>query len=742
MVSQVGRGRLHELLFMGCCAAMGVFLASCATRTTFSNEILSGSVADTLTSERHVAGLVKVDGDRHVVPPPKEEETCEVRLRLLTWDHWIYSDDICIKHVGRPITIPQEIALRSAVVQETGKTFEVTARRYCDTSYPRSTTGGEHLCVWNRKFYDRYPMEFVIRSVGKTPLSSRISMVRVIRNGRSVYTWTSTNGNSNTSELRIPGDRLVVPEYFNEAVDIGLYVLSSGADQATAAAVTTAEPTVRSWRATLRTALEAMADDVTPVAIRQTMQCVKTKLEHLSALAGEIAATDDTRASYEKRATELNVEVKRLHDEAEARNTRLDAAKPFSVAVVSDDPIPSGAAPAKLGGIELKDAEIVAFFGPDGKTVTLKKFKPREPWLDFRFSDIPAPSVADQKALFTVVGGTRKGKKFSIAKPAESAEPVHGVAVMAAASEVPCALISDDLSKAHKVYVDAVSAVGADGALRRVGAVTRAATAFSGQLGLSLSQLRQHVSDSVAKLPPEVRETVENDIAWLRLVDQAFAGALSASQMIAANGADIESSVKTAIHDPQAHLRAYEAFAAALPTEDTIYTPPARNPAAGVDEARLPMTFHRPRQTYYLLAWNGVPIPLTSNSQIEVEPRLENLIPIIDIGGYHWQTGWQYIPVAGFGGGVIGTREKVKPPGEDAYTSDFVGGPQFNVSVSGFRVGLAYFVHEAEGCSTDCFGDEKNFRFLIGADLIRLVTGKDTAVVRSDAAGTDSSGDE
>jgi hypothetical protein len=126
-------------------------------------------------------------------------------------------------------------------------------------------------------------------------------------------------------------------------------------------------------------------------------------------------------------------------------------------------------------------------------------------------------------------------------------------------------------------------------------------------------------------------------------------------------------------------------------------------------------------------------VPASSKSQVKTEVRLENLIPIIDVVGWHWQTTWwRALSNAGVGVGLMGTRETVNVPGKDPYTSAFLLGPQANFSFSGFRLGVSYLLHSEEGSPDHWYADMRNLRVLVGADLVRLFTGKDTALVRSD----------
>jgi hypothetical protein len=223
-------------------------------------------------------------------------------------------------------------------------------------------------------------------------------------------------------------------------------------------------------------------------------------------------------------------------------------------------------------------------------------------------------------------------------------------------------------------------------------------------------------------------------VIWMRTVDDTVAQALEAIRTFQAVGPELETQVRSTLRDPAAQQRAYTEFARSLPNESTLWTAAAPNPPAGDGEATLEMTFHRPRQYYAFLAWNGVPIGLLKSAHVATTVKVDNLIPIIDVAGYYWQNGSGIIPATGAGVGIIGTREEIEVPNRPQYTTSFNVGPQVNLSVSGFRIGIAHIVREVDDCvdhDTWCYINKKNVRVVFGADIVRLFTGKDTAVVQS-----------
>jgi len=683
-----------------------LFASSCSQGVVLQNAAtLAG--ANKILQTQKVFGLVDA---REGAPASND---CELELRLSTWDQQVLSEYVCIKHTERPISIPEHIALKS--------TIGVDAERYCDPEFNKTEKGNPGTagtpCVWNRDYFDRYPFDFSLRST-RTPLSKVISLVRVIRNGRTVYTWTSTTASATETELRVPGSSLTSPEYFKDPVDIGLYILTSGVDEAKKAAASTAQIPVRRWQDTLKNALAAVASEAAPPAVKQELECARAKVEHLVALANELGAADDaTRTTFANEARDISIRIDALAQLSESRSK----AKPLEVTAVYDSPIGSKEpAPEKLGGVTFSPGTFVAVYQKDGK-VTLAKYAPKKPWSPAAKIDLPPANFAGGEFLFKVSTGSRQGSVYAVQVDSGKVTPVD--------LSVQCTSVSADLEAAHTQYIEATKSLLGDAALRKVGAVAQQARSLSNQMGLSVTQLRQYVSAVVASVPD--KQVVDSAGLWLRTVDHAIADSLSAAQMLSTTGTEIEESVKTAIKDPQAQLRAYEAFAQRLPTEDTLYTAAVRNVPPGDGESSLAMTYHRPRQSYYLLAWNAVPVPVSSQSQAKVELRLENLIPIIDVIGWHWQgKSWkQLFHGGGVGLGVMGTRETVTPMGRDPYTTGFLLGPQLNLSAGGFRLGVSYLIHSEEGSPARWYRDPRNFRVLVGADLVRLFTGKDTAVV-------------
>lgn len=748
-----------------CCALLVCLLPSC------------GSTFKSFTKD-----VVPKPGQADVVGIAALTSSCEVSLQLVTWDKKVLSEEVCVKEAGQPLHMPERIALHTALMVNadnpkeqlfvdktdpaTDATFKIrqsyTANTdvYCEpglsntltvTAPAQQASDGAVPCVWNRQVYDNYPIDLVFRSKLKAPspappntvmpLATSLSLIRIIRNAREIYKWTPGDSQGTATELRIPGKTIASPEHFNAPVELGLYVLPSGADQTKAAIAVATAPTAIRWQDALSRALQAAGTAAAPPEARQLASCLEAKVEYLAAMAGELSSKTDAEFGTWKAKADA---AQKAIDAITQETTLLKASTPgLTLAALVEGPPPTGNAATHLDGVALPAGSMVGFFTDlENRHVTLRKYQAGAPWQVPTLADVPvaacaapppAPAppacVAGGKFTATVGGGSRAGTELRITSNSAGAV-LDAASIEPVSSKMLCDSPSAGLVRVHQDYAKALNAAVAAPALRKVGEIQTKAAALAQELGISASDLKLVANDMLQALPAAQRARVATNVGWLRQLDETIAALVDTARTFAANATDTELAVKAATKDPAIQLRAYQAATAALPTDETFYSKPVANPAPGQDEQALAMRFHRPRQYYLLLAWNAVPIPISGASKVKVEPRIEYLIPVIDVFGFHWQTGWSLVPVGGLGVGLMGTRETLKRDDGTEKLTAFNVGPQLNVSASGWRVGVSYLIREAEDCARErgCFADGKNFRVLLGADIVRLFTGKDTAV--------------
>jgi hypothetical protein len=689
----------------------------------FTTKLSSAQMA--IARATGVAGLLQDDSPKSTDEPDIDQQppsaTCELSLQLKTFDQVLRSRPVCIKDVGKPyVTISEKIALFK------NDKIKVDASRYCvedNAEEIKAEQGLPRVCIWNREIVDRFPFSFVLRTTDNTPLSEHASLVRLLRNGRTIFSWKATQPLTQPNQLIIQAATISQAEYFKEPVDLGLYVLPSGVEAAAAAAANEFHLRQSDFGSGIASALSAAVDSNLPAALHQNVACFKDRLAYAAAVV----------QGNDPEATRLAAEMADLDGKFAPMKVAVSKATP--VFVVTDLPFDEAKATDIIDGVSLDAGRRVLFLTrSEGKLRTFVKVG--APWQS------PSNAEWDRTAYFgdskdrivrIEAGLAGKGLLFRLANWDNGKK--GGLIERLPSSVYGCPSPSKAAALANGALLREVDRAVKKGLTSTPGAVASQARLLSAQLTHDVTSARRGLNEAIGTLPESVQAEVKRDLAWTLAVDDATAQALEATRAIATLGPQIETTIKGVLYDPDAQVRARNAFAATLANDDTLYSARTPNPEAASPEAQLRMTFHRPLQHYYVLAWNGIPFPIAQDAHIEVEPRAENLIPIIDALGLLWQTRNGFVKTIGIGTGVIGTREQVETtPTRMAHTSAFHLGLQANVSLNFLRLGLAYMIKEADDCERRCFTDSKNFRLLLGADIIRLITGKDAAAQKSSAS--------
>ena len=233
-------------------------LSACVETGTFTTAVPAEEYR--AAEQRQVAG-VKAAAP---VAPAAAAPACDVWLTLKTWDGAVYSDALCIKEPGKLIAIPARIALSSKK--------KVRLDRYCEAK--GTDEKDKQLCIWNRQYYDKYPFSFVLASGDAQPLSTHLSLVRVIRNGKVVYSWNVQQLQDKAQALEVSSHDIVRPDYFKQPVDLGLYVLPSGAEAAQAAVAANYDAAKKNLLNVLGKAASNAASAVVPDAVKSDYACM------------------------------------------------------------------------------------------------------------------------------------------------------------------------------------------------------------------------------------------------------------------------------------------------------------------------------------------------------------------------------------------------------------------------------------------------------------------------------------
>jgi len=179
--------------------------------------------------------------------------------------------------------------------------------------------------------------------------------------------------------------------------------------------------------------------------------------------------------------------------------------------------------------------------------------------------------------------------------------------------------------------------------------------------------------------------------------------------------------------DPESKLAAYNQFVPQLASSNTIFEARKDNPLPIEGERSLSMEYSDRFQAFMLAPWFGVPFRLVG-STVGADLNETVAIPILDLIGLRWQMGKSrfgdirlgLIGIAAFKEPLPVSTELGVPIGDQ--TEDTFGvAPEMSLGFGTFQAAAGYVVTKH-----DYYHEhrERRFRLFFGADLIKLLFGK------------------
>src|SRR5688500_4267413 len=154
-------------------------------------------------------------GPQPNVQQPPAQQGCDVWMEMRAKHHGteIFAVEdaaptqrgVCLKKTGQPLRVPDEVFLWSKDIAHFQNRKVV--KSVCAEGTLSSDSSGAGTCRWRSLFRTTYPFEiqFLTRKAQATkarlPLSDFIGLVRVYRNGDTLFAW---NGTGKQGELLIP----------------------------------------------------------------------------------------------------------------------------------------------------------------------------------------------------------------------------------------------------------------------------------------------------------------------------------------------------------------------------------------------------------------------------------------------------------------------------------------------------------------------------------------------------------
>ncbi|MGE0327515.1 MAG: hypothetical protein AB7S68_34705 [Polyangiaceae bacterium] len=634
------------------------------------------------------------------VLPEGASNTCDVYFQLETWDGLVHSDWSCIKPTGSPLDLPTNVYLYTKA--DTKADF----RKYCTdgsvkvvktpkrptTTAAQSGADNNVTCLWNREFRDNFPLNFRFStSIPKDghievesaaykpvstpqPLSKFIALIRVLRNGSGVFAWEGTEGRKETS-VSVMGDVLTTRALFEAPVPLSLYVLPTGFDRGQVAKVEAEKAIQSDWRTNLTTGLSAIVSANVPPELEEAYQCFRSQVEYLSLLGNDAA-----KIPVRKRIEQLDKRIKQHAEQAKS---------PWKATAR----VPSGAARPKKrsDGSPLKDKDLLLVEHPEGRFSFERYALDTKGWTKNAKPEDPKSPVVVQFEETRLYFSSLEGDG-----PFEGV-PEYGSLAGCVVPQPTLDVLKRAISEQDGAKLDSVAA--------------------------RIQEYRGALESVLAAMPAEQAKRTRESLFWVQNVERLTLATMDAIERAHDALPTIAKAARSATTDPETFKRSYLAFARSLPQFDDALLKPVPNPAPGPDERNLDMTFRNPAQAYWLLVWSGLPFGVFKASGVQTELRAENAIPFVDIHGGSYQAG-SFIGHASFGTGIFGAKETIERADGTTYETAFNLGVQLNASIRGFRIGAGYLIREP-----DRDNYKNNVRLLFGADLLRLFTGKDSAVV-------------
>jgi hypothetical protein len=173
--------------------------------------------------------------------------------------------------------------------------------------------------------------------------------------------------------------------------------------------------------------------------------------------------------------------------------------------------------------------------------------------------------------------------------------------------------------------------------------------------------------------------------------------------------------------DEQAQL--FAKFTEAADAQGSVFSPRRTNPALLPGERALNMKYGDKFQWFGFAPWHTIAIRPTG-AHTGADFDLANALPVLDIVGFRYQWGVEGWKEFRMGAGILYIKDPFTSPDDPSKTVDhFNLATQLNINAfGGFVVGVGYVVTNA-GAPGSAFWREDRIRVLVGADLIKLITG-------------------
>jgi hypothetical protein len=238
-------------------------------------------------------------------------------------------------------------------------------------------------------------------------------------------------------------------------------------------------------------------------------------------------------------------------------------------------------------------------------------------------------------------------------------------------------------------------------------------------LGLAADK-RAEVLQEIDKIKAEI----ERARAALARLDAAIDDASKLMADTESLAHELRNTVRRTLTDKAAQVRAYDAAIASLEKSGTLFEAYVDNPDVLAGEQRLAMQHGDSFQTFALAPWNGAVFRVTG--EIGTEINADNLIPILDVIGFRSQ--WSDSRFSEFRAavGALYFRDKRTTAGveKEAFTPAF----QLNVSLGTVKIGAAlapWYLQRGDATKA-----EKMLRILVGADLLKAISGTNVEVTQ------------
>lgn len=240
---------------------------------------------------------------------------------------------------------------------------------------------------------------------------------------------------------------------------------------------------------------------------------------------------------------------------------------------------------------------------------------------------------------------------------------------------------------------------------------------------IDLLPLVNTLRDELVKLPAtdKARQAIEQ-------LDAVATHALGLTDQLIAATLEIRESVVNLGKDPAQQAQLVANVAEVLEKEAPVFEPRVANPPPLSGEQELHMEYGDRHQYFLLTPWNLVSFRLTQNPG--TSPGWENLIPAIDLVGYRFQWAKSRFADLRIGLGIFLAKDTLPAMAEMGQMTNkdvYNFAMEVNIGLGGIKFGAGYLLSNNAGSMP--LEQADRFRLLIGADLIKLITGRNLEVL-------------